>query len=139
MEKTVVADAIFKVCGSCRRAWPTWEAFVTDPEVRLLGLQSRASLPDATVLVFEHWCGSSVSILTGRLHHLVSHHPAAKWPSLRDTDACPGHCLDFNDHRRCVERCRHTLDREILALATALQATRKYGRRPSREVLPPAL
>ena len=139
MEKAVVSNAMFKVCGSCRRAWPTWESFVTDPEVRLLGLQSRASLPDATVLVFEHWCGSSVSILTRRLHHLFPDHPAAKWPSLRGTDECPAHCLVFSDHGRCVELCRHALDREILALATALQATRKYGRRPLREVLPPAL
>ena len=139
MEKTVVADAMFKVCGSCRRAWPTWESFVTDPEVRLLGLQSRASLPDATVIVFEHFCGSSVSILTRRLYHLVPHHPGAKWPSLRDSEECPGHCWDFSDHGRCVAPCRHALDREVLAIAVALQATRKYGRRPSRELPPPAL
>ncbi len=139
MEDPVTASAMFKVCGSCRRAWPTWESFVTDPEVRLLGLQSRASLPEATVLIFEHWCGSSVSILTSRLRYLVPHHPGAKWPCLRGTDQCPGHCEDFSDHGRCVEPCRLALDREILAIAVALQATRKYGRRPSMEVPPPAL
>jgi hypothetical protein len=139
MHPSTVATEVFKVCGSCRRTWSTWEEFVTDPEVRLLGLQSRASLPDATVLVFEHFCGSSVSILTKRLHHLVPHHPGAKWPSLRDTDECPGLCLDLSERGRCVAPCRHALDREILAIAVALQATRKYGRRPTREAPPPAL
>jgi hypothetical protein len=139
MEPSVVSAAVFKVCGACRRSWHTWEAFVTDPEVRLLGLQLRASLPEATVLVFEHFCGSSVSILTRRLYHLVPNHPGAKWPSLRDSEDCPRHCPDFSDHGRCVASCRHALDREILAIAVALQATRKYGRRPSHEVPPPAL
>lgn len=139
MHTTTVATGVFKVCGSCRRTWSTWEEFVTDPEVRLLGLQSRASLPEATVLVFEHFCGSSVSILASRLHHLVPHHPGARWPCLCDTDACPGHCLDFRDHGRCVECCRLAMDREILAIATALQATRKYGRRTFPEPPPPAL
>jgi hypothetical protein len=139
MHTSAVATEVFKVCGSCRRTWLTWEEFVTDPEVRLLGLQSRASVPDATVLVFEHFCGSSVSILTHRLHHLLPDHPAAAWRSRRDTDRCPGPCLEFSDHARCVERCRHVLDREILAIATALQATRKYGRRTFPEPPPPAL
>ncbi|NJD17899.1 MAG: hypothetical protein FIA95_01235 [Gemmatimonadetes bacterium] len=139
MQTSALATEVFKVCGSCRRTWHTWEEFVTDPEVRLLGLQSRASVPEATVLVFEHFCGGSVSILTHRLHHLVPGHPAAGWPSLRDTDRCPAHSLDISDHRRCVERCRHVLDREIVAIATALQATRKYGRRTFPEPPPPAL
>ena len=139
MDMAAVTTDFFKVCGSCRRAWVTWEEFVTDPEVRLLGLQSRASVPDATVLVFEHWCGSSVSILTRRLRHLVPDHPAARWPSLRGTDECPGRCLEVSDHGPCDQHCRHALDRDILAIATALQATRKHGRRPAMEVPPPAL
>jgi len=134
----MTAAAAFKVCGSCRHTWASWEAFVTDPDVRFLGLQSPATLPEATVLVFEHWCGSSVSILTRRLRHLVPGHPAAEWPSLRDTDECPGRCVDKADHARCDRRCRHTMDRDILALVTALHATRK--RKPSRpEAWPPAL
>lgn len=139
METTVVAADPFKVCGSCGRLWPTWEAFVTDPDVRLLGLQSIAAVPEATLLVFEHWCGSSVSVLASRLHGLLPDHPAAGWPSLRGTPECRGHCLSLSDHGPCDRRCRHARDREILALATALQAARKARRPPPRDVPPPAL
>ncbi|MCK7504070.1 MAG: hypothetical protein MZV70_08155 [Desulfobacterales bacterium] len=108
MEIPAVTSAMFKVCGSCRRAWPTWESFVTDPEVRLLGLQSRASLPDATVLVFEHWLRQL------RLHpHPAApppgpHHPRATWPSLRDSEECPGALLGLQRPRplrRAVPPC----------------------------------
>jgi len=116
---------VFKVCGSCRHTWRTWEDFVADPEVRLLGLQSSDTVPAATVLVFEHWCGTSVSILTRRLHHLVPDHPAVDWPSLRDSDECPGHCLDTADRAPCNQRCRHSLDRDILALIVAHRMARK--------------
>lgn len=133
-----MAAPVFKVCGSCRHMWPTWQAFVTDPEVRLLGLQSPAAVPDANVLVFEHGCGSSVSILTRRLRHLVPDHPALGWPSLRETDGCPRHCLDRADRSPCGERCRHAMDREILAMVAGLQATRKQRHRPVPE-WPPAL
>ena len=39
--------------------------------VRLLGLQAVITNPDFNVLVFEHRCGSSISILTPRLRHLL--------------------------------------------------------------------
>ena len=61
----------FQICGSCRRAWPTWDNFVLDPDVRLLGLQSEIAKPDVNLLVFEHSCGSSISILSKRLRHLL--------------------------------------------------------------------
>lgn len=108
--------AVFRVCGSCRRSWRSWEEFVTDPEVRLLGLQAVFTVPDSNLLVFEHRCGSSVSIFTSRLHHLLPDHPAAAWPSLRGTHECPGHCLSLADLAACDRPCRNTLDRDLLEL-----------------------
>jgi hypothetical protein len=49
------------------RAWPTWDRFVLDPALRLLGMQSDVAHPDVNLLVFEHDCGSSISVLTRRL------------------------------------------------------------------------
>ena len=139
MDTTVTVAGAFKVCGSCGRLWDTWDAFVTDPEVRLLGLQSIAAVPEATLLVFEHFCGSSVSVLTRRLHHLVPDHPAAQWPSLRGTEECPGLCLSLAERDPCDRHCRHARNREILALASVLQAGRKARRPPPLDVPPPAL
>lgn len=106
----------FKACGACRRGWSSWEEFLADPGLRLLGLQAVSHVPDASVLVFEHQCGSSVSVLTSRLHHLVPEPEPLAWPSLRGTDACARHCLDIADHTPCAQRCRHTADRQLLAM-----------------------
>jgi hypothetical protein len=113
-----------KVCGSCGRPWPTWDDFFGDPHLRLLGLQAVTRVPDANLLVFEHRCGSSVSLLTKRLRHLVPEHPADAWPSLRGSDECRRHCLSLEDHGACGRPCRHARDRDLLALVEGLVACR---------------
>lgn len=115
----------FKVCGSCGHRWPGWDDLLADPQIRLLGLQAVARVPEASVLVFEHRCGSSVSVLAMRLHHLVPEIPAHEWPSLRGTAACPGHCLHQEDQGPCDQRCRHRLDRAVLDLVKAAQGERR--------------
>lgn len=114
----------FKVCGSCRQPWATWDEFVADPAVRLLGLQAVTEVPEASVLVFEHGCGSSVSVLTKRLYHLLPHHPSAEFPSLRGTEACARHCFALGDHAACDRLCVHGRDRDLLKMVEALHADR---------------
>jgi len=113
-----------KVCGSCGRPWRSWDDFLGDPQLRLLGLQAVMRVPNANLLVFEHRCGSSVSLLTKRLRHLVPEHPSDAWPSLRGTDQCRRHCLSLADHKACDRPCRHARDRDLLALVEGIQARR---------------
>jgi hypothetical protein len=115
-------NAPFQACGSCRQAWRTWDDFVADPGVRLLGLQAVLKLPDANLLVFEHRCGSSVSIFTHRLRHLLPDHPADGWPSLRGTVECPGHCLSLVDLASCERPCSNARDRDLIRLVQRLKA-----------------
>ncbi len=124
MEAT--SERAFKVCGACRQAWPSWEAFVGDPGVRLLGLQALADVPDASVLVFEHRCGSSISVLTRRLLHLLPLPDPAQsaWPSLRGTAECRRHCFSLEDQAPCDRHCRNARDRELLTLVKELRAGR---------------
>jgi hydrogenase maturation protease len=112
----------FQACGSCRASWTTWHAFAADPRVRLLGLQAVPGLPDANLLVFEHACGSSVSILTKRLRFLLPEDdPRAEWPSLRDTPECPRHCRSLADLEACERPCRNARDRELIKLVQRLR------------------
>ena len=113
-----------KVCGSCGRPWRSWDDFLGDPQLRLLGLQAVTRVPDANLLVFEHRCGSSVSLLTKRLRHLIPEHPSDAWSSLRGTDQCRRHCLSLQDHAACDRPCRHARDRDLLALVEGIQARR---------------
>lgn len=116
----VAADRPFKRCGSCGQRWGSWEDFVGDPAVKLLGLQAMPAVPDASVLVFEHACGSSIPALTRRLHHLLpADHPAAAWPSLRGTEQCARHCFTLADQVPCDRHCRNARDRELLVLVQA--------------------
>ena len=120
------SERAFKACGACRRRWESWEAFVADPAVRLLGLQALPEVPDASVLVFEHGCSSSISVLTKRLLHLLPLPEAgqAEWPSLRGTEECRRHCFSLEDHALCDRQCRNARDRELLSLVEDIHASR---------------
>ena len=111
-----VADH-FQTCGACKRVWSTWESFVLDPAVLLLGLQPMTSNPDFNVLVFEHSCGSSVSILTPRLRHLLPE-PEPDAPSVRlmGTEQCRGHCRFLEDLAACDAPCSSARDRRLILL-----------------------
>src|SRR5512143_3905770 len=92
-DRTDGSSAVFKRCGSCHRAWPDERSLIDDPGLRLLGLQAVPGLPDANLLVFEHDCGTSVSVLATKLRHLLDQAAGDDWPRLYGTDACAGHCL----------------------------------------------
>jgi hypothetical protein len=112
----------FKICGSCRRAWPTWDSFVLDPAVRLLGLQSDINKPDINLLVFEHGCGSSISILSRRLRHLLPEPEPGDPPALlMGTDQCRGHCLHLEDLEACDALCSNAPDRELILLVQRMK------------------
>jgi hypothetical protein len=120
-------DDAFVTCGSCRRQWATWDDFLHDPRVHLLGLQAVLSLPDANLLVFEHACGSSVSVLTRRLAHLLPERHGPPLPSLRGTEECPGHCFSLADIAACDQPCSNARERELIRI---IQETRRARAEP---------
>jgi hypothetical protein len=102
--------------------WPTWDSFVLDQAVRLLGLQAVIIDPDFNALVFEHRCGGSVSILTRRLRHLLPEpEPAVPPARLLGTDECRGHCRRLEDLEACDAPCRNARDRELTLLVLRMK------------------
>ncbi len=110
----------FQICGSCRNSWPTWDSFVADPAVRLLGLQSDVANPHVNLLVFEHACGSSISILARRLRHLLPE-PEIALPRLFGTPECRGHCVRLEDLQACDAPCSNARDRRLILFVQALK------------------
>ncbi|MDP2996256.1 MAG: hypothetical protein Q8N47_02135 [Bryobacterales bacterium] len=112
----------FQICGSCRLAWSTCDRFILDPAVSLRGLQSEIANPDVNLLVFEHGCGSSISIFTRRLRHLLPE-PESGGPSVRllGTDQCRGHCLHLEDPEGCDAYCVNARDRELIRLVQRMK------------------
>jgi len=110
-------SAYFQICGACKQAWPTWESFVRDTEVRLRGLQAVPNDPDLNVLVFEHRCGSSISVLTPRLRHLLPEpEPGEPRVRLLGTEQCRGHCRHLEDLEACDAPCSSARDRKLILL-----------------------
>ncbi len=112
----------FQACGACRRVWLTWDDFVLDPDIRLLGLQAVISHPHVNLLVFEHACGSSISILARRLRHLLPA-PALGAPASRllGTQECRGHCRRLEDIDSCDAPCSNAHDRELTRLVARMK------------------
>jgi hypothetical protein len=127
--RPTAAPKDFQVCGSCRSSWPTWDGFVLDPAVRLVGLQVVAGHPNLNLLVFEHRCGSSISILTPRVRHILpddgDHEQRAV---LMGTESCRGHCVRLEDLERCDAPCANARDRELILLVQRMKEARASAR-----------
>lgn len=122
------SDQPFRTCGSCKKRWPDWKHFLHDAGVRLLGLQASPQLTEANLLVFEHRCGSSISILAKRLRHLL---PAAREeapaPRLYGTDVCREHCTRLEDLASCDRPCANATDRSLVQLLLEMKRKRAPG------------
>ncbi len=107
----------FRTCGSCRFEWPTWRDFLHDPRVRLLGLQTAEQSPDSNLFVFEHRCGTTVSVLAKRLRFLLEDpEEGADLPSLLGSEECRQHCQRLEDWEMCDRPCVNARDRRLLQL-----------------------
>ena len=114
-EEVQPGEEAFRTCGSCGQVWRSWEEFVRDPGLRLLGLQAMVNLPDANLLVFEHRCGSSVSVLASRFRqHLPESQDFSGGSSFRGTDLCSGHCLRLENLQECDQPCINARDRRLI-------------------------
>lgn len=112
----------FQICGACKQAWPTWEDFVVDPAIRLLGFQAVIANADLNLLIFEHRCGSSVSILARRLRHLLPVQEAER-PSamLFGTSDCHGHCRFLANLEMCDSPCVNAHDRRLILMINQMR------------------
>ncbi len=115
----------FKTCGSCGAAWRDWRGFLADPGVRLLGLQAAPGVADANALVFEHRCGSTVSLLAYRLRGLLGYEEAGQeLPELYGTATCNGHCRTLESLALCDRPCGNARDRRLTLHVAGLMGNR---------------
>ena len=91
--------------------------------MRLVGLQAVFTNSDFNALVFEHRCGSSISILCRRLRPLLPeaerNRPTAGL--LLGTDRCGGHCRTLSDLEACDSPCINARDRKLTLLVQEMK------------------
>jgi hypothetical protein len=110
----------FRTCGACRQRWLSAEDFLDDPQLRVVGLQVAPHVPEANLLVFEHGCGSSVSVLTRRLRSLLTE-PEEK-PAVDDVygaPECNRYCQRLEEWAACDRPCVNARDRRLLQVILA--------------------
>jgi len=111
----VTLKTTFQKCGSCGKAWNHWRDFILDPDVHLLGFQAISGLPDANLIVFEHRCGSTISVLTKRLRPFfpeIENEPPL--PVLLGSDTCNQYCRDVENLEICDRPCENARDRRMI-------------------------
>jgi len=125
---TVHSTTHFQICGACKHAWSTLGSFILDPANRLLGLQVLITNPDFNVLVFEHRCGSSISILTPRLRHLLPDpQPDEALASLLCAEQCIGRCRLLEHMEECDAPCGIALDYKLIPLIQRMKREAKIS------------
>jgi len=89
--------------------------FLDDPALLLVGLQVAPHRPESNLVVFEHRCGSSVSVLTHRLRAVLPEAEAgAGSPDRYGTDECRGLCRQLDEWSACDRACVNAGDRRLL-------------------------
>ncbi len=99
----------------------TWQEFVFDPALRLLGIQVMEAHPAANLIVFEHGCGSSVSVLASRLRHLLPEPRRFRLPSLFGSEECRQHCREIENLALCDRACANARDRRLALLLSGMR------------------
>ena len=118
----------FKTCGSCGRSWSDWRSFLLDRRVRLLGLQAAPGVADANAIVFEHRCGSTVSVLAHRLRRLLGpEEPVAGLAELYGSPGCNGNCRTIENLALCDRPCVNARDRKLTLRVAELMAVAPRG------------
>jgi hypothetical protein len=73
--------------------------------------------PDANLLVFEHRCGSSVSVLAKRLRHVVPELESDREERiLFDSETCNRFCLSIDNLEICDRPCANARDRRLIRM-----------------------
>jgi hypothetical protein len=110
------AAATFRICGSCGRRWSSVVEFLDDRELSVVGLQVAGHMPEVNLMIFQHACGSTVSLLTARLRLLLPLPGASVTVSedLFGTDRCRELCLDLGNWSTCELPCINAADRRLL-------------------------
>ena len=110
----------FKKCGSCGVSWSTRAAFISDPQVILVGYQPNFVLLEKGLFLFNHTCESTLSIDVATFSDLYAGPMFVE--KRTGQPGCPGYCLHRTELRPCPEQCECAYVRYILGY---LQNARK--------------
>ena len=104
----------FKTCGNCGFAWTDRDAFLSDPDLRVVGYQCMFDDLRAGLFMFNHSCNTTLALKAEAFADLYSG-PIFGERRTGGPD-CLGYCLRREELRPCPAKCECAFVREILQL-----------------------
>lgn len=105
-------SASFKICSQCGFVWPGRTSFLSDPALCLVGYQVHFEELTAGLILFNHSCGTTLSVQTKEFQDLYSGPMFTE--RLTGTEECQGFCVHENELRPCPAKCECAYVREVL-------------------------
>jgi hypothetical protein len=102
----------FKTCNKCGAEWADREAFLADPDLRLIGYQVDFADLKAGLFMFNHSCRTTLAFRAEVFADLYSG-PIFGERRTGGPD-CLGYCLHREELRPCPAKCECAFVREIL-------------------------
>jgi len=118
-------EQVFKQCPSCRRTWFTYTDFLADPCLHLIGYQVFFEELSSGLFLFNHTCGTTLSITVETLQHL--HKGPIYKERATGSENCPGLCLVKNETRPCPAKCECAYVRSIMQLIKKWHKAERRG------------
>jgi len=102
----------FKICPQCGFVWSGRTPFLSDPTLRLIGYQVHFEELTAGLILFNHSCGTTLSVQAKEFQDLYSGPMFSE--RLNGTEECQGFCVHENELRPCPVKCECAYVREVL-------------------------
>jgi hypothetical protein len=109
---SVPQSVSFKICSRCGFVWPGRTSFLSDPSLHLIGYQVHFEELTAGLILFNHSCGTTLSIQAKEFQDLYSGPMFSE--RLNGTEECQESCLHEDDLRPCPAKCECAYVREVL-------------------------
>lgn len=111
---TVSAYDVYKRCPKCGVAWPSQDAFLSDPSTMFVQYEVQFTDLGAGQFLFNHACDTTLPVPACDFRHLYNG-PVYEERMTGGT-GCPGYCLHKEETRPCPARCSCAYVREVLAI-----------------------
>ena len=105
---------MFKKCTLCGHIWENREAFLTDPDLVIIGYQASFEKIQDGMFLFNHVCETTLAMGVMKFDDLYTG-PTYDM-SLADTDECSNLCSDMNKLDACSAKCKYAYVRDIMQI-----------------------
>jgi len=101
-------------CPVCSKKWESVEDFISDPETKIVGYQVNFDNLKLGFLLFDHVCGTTISLQVEEVKHLYDGPIYIERKTLGEE--CPTYCIKQSELRPCPAKCECAWVREVISI-----------------------